>query len=67
MPNHVDGGGAGRSVAMRDAFDRDAEVQLPDREFGEAEQAVATGKGKAVVGTNRLRQTAIPKQLLEGG
>jgi hypothetical protein len=36
-------------VTGLDAFHRDAQPQPPDREFGQAEQAVATGKKHAVV------------------
>jgi hypothetical protein len=49
-----------------DAFDRDAKPQPPDGELGKIKQAVWTGEGNAVIGSDRPRQTAFPEQPFEG-
>src|SRR5271165_4445111 len=48
-------------------FDRDAEPEPPDGEFGEVEQGIRAGEGEgnAVVGADGLRQAAVAKEPLE--
>ena len=41
------------------AFDADAQAQPPDREPGEIEKPVGRSEGNAVIGADRLRQTAL--------
>src|SRR5215469_13303898 len=53
-------------VARLDALDGDAEPQPPHREFGEIKEAVWTGERHAIVGPDRLRQTTLLEELLEG-
>jgi hypothetical protein len=49
-----------------DAFDRNAEPEPPDRQLGEIEQGIGTGKGHAIVGADGKRQAALAEQPLEG-
>src|SRR6185369_2046850 len=48
------------------AFDADAQAQPPHRQFRKIEESVGGSKGHAVVGTNRLGQTAFPEQSFKG-
>jgi len=50
-----------------DAFDRDAEPQPPNGEFGKIEQAVRAGEWNAIIGSDGVRQAALTKQPPEGG
>ena len=46
-------------MAGPNAFDADAQPQPPDRKLGEIEQPIGRSEGNAVVGADRLRQTAL--------
>ena len=52
-------------VAGPDAFDRDAEPQPEDRQLRQVVEAVGRGEGQAVIGADRRRQAALPKQAYE--
>src|SRR5579871_6758509 len=52
-------------MARFDAFDPNAEPEPPDRKFGQVEEGVGGGKGRAIVRANASRQSALQEELLE--
>ena len=49
-----------------DPFDTDAQTKPPDRKAAEIEKRIPRGEGYAIIGTNRMGQTAFLEQTLKG-
>src|ERR1700680_1313759 len=54
-------------MAGLDALDADTQAQPPDRELGQSEERVGTGKGAPVIGANRSGQPEVLKSALKDG
>ena len=50
-----------------DPFDADAQAKPPDRKAAKIEERITRGEGYAIIGTNRMGQTAFLEQTLKGG
>ena len=49
-----------------DPFDADAQTKPPNRKAAEIEQRITRGERDAIIGTNRVGQTAFLEQTLKG-